>query len=157
MNHRFKLNGSGRLVIDDGVNLWAFEEPNAFHFYSKKAVIRVGAGSRLNGVTCHSYSSITLGKKCMVGSAILMDTDFHTFEDPRHILYGKPLSKPIILGDRVWLGGQCVLLKGVELGDRSVVGFRAVVTKMFPADVVVAGNPARVVKKGEESSFIDKI
>ncbi len=147
VNHRFKLSGSGTLKIEDGVNLWAHEEPNTFHLYSKEATIQIGKKTRLNGITCHSYSTIQIGERCLIGSAILMDTDFHTFSDSKHVLHGNPISKSIQIGSGVWLAGQCVLLKGVQIGDRSVVGFRAVVTKSFPANVVVVGNPGRVVKE----------
>ena len=51
------------------------------------------------------------------------------------------------IGDNVWLGDHCVILKGVTIGENSVVGANAVVSRDVPANVVVAGNPARVVKQ----------
>ncbi len=147
VNHKFKVKGHGKVHIGDGSNLWAHAEANSFHFYEKGSVINVGANSRLNGVTFHCAKSIDIGKDCLVGSAILMDTDFHIFEDPEHVLFGNVKSKPIKIGNKVWLGGQSVILKGCQLGDKSVIGFRAIVTKSFPGNVVVAGNPARVVKR----------
>lgn len=82
---------------------------------------------------------------------MIMDTDFHTFDDPNHILYGNLKSKPVKIGNDVWLCGQSVLLKGCQIGNKSVVGFRAVVTKSFPENVVIAGNPAKVVKSQRQS------
>lgn len=146
INHKFKVSGPGRLYIGDGANLWAHAEPNSFHFYSKDAIIRIGKNTRLNGLACHCEQSIEIGDDCLIGSAIIMDTDFHTFEDPEHILHGNSKSKPVKIGNGVWLCGQSVILKGVHLGEKSVVGFRAVVTKSFPPHVVVAGNPSRIVK-----------
>ena len=146
VNHKFRFQGQGKLVIGNKCNLWAHEEPNRFFTYSNTAEITVGEGSQLNGVTIHCLENISLGSKCLVGSAMIMDTDFHEFHDPFHILYHNPKSRPIVVGNNVWLCGQCVLLKGSQVGDNSVVGFRAVVTKAFPADVVVAGNPAKIVK-----------
>ena len=151
INHRFNLNGAGKLFISDNVNLWAHAEPNNFNFYDKNAKIKIGANSRLNGLTCHCSESIEIGNNCLIGSSIIMDTDFHTFEDPEHILYGNPKAKQIKIGDHVWLCGQSVILKGCQIGNKSVVGFRAVVTKSFPEDVVIAGNPAKVVKSKEKS------
>lgn len=151
VNHKLRIRGKGRLVIGDEVVLWAHEENNRFRFYSPQARIEIGKSSKVNGVFCHAYGHIKIGEDCMIGSATIMDTDFHTFDNPEHVLYGKELSKPISIGDGVWLAGQCVILKGVTLGNRSVVGFRAVVTKSFPADVVVAGNPAKIVKEKASS------
>ncbi|MEA3357176.1 MAG: acyltransferase, partial [Patescibacteria group bacterium] len=82
--------------------------------------------------------------------AILIDTDFHSTEPDR---LSKPQSEsdtksqPITIGDSVWICGQSAILKGVSIGDNSIVGFRAVVTKNVPPNIVVAGNPARIVKR----------
>ncbi len=147
VNHRFKVGGKGLLIIGDNVNLWAHAEPNAFYFYDKNARITIGKNTRLNGLTCQCAEKIEIGTRCLIGSAIIMDTDFHSFDDPDHILFGNEQVKPVKVGDDVWLAGQCVLLKGVAIGNKSVVGFRAVVAKSFPDNVVVAGNPARIFKE----------
>jgi maltose O-acetyltransferase len=151
INHKFKISGKGKLFIGDFTNLWAHAESNSFNFYNKKSVIRVGKNSRLNGLTCHCLESISIGENCLIGSSIIMDTDFHTFDDPSHILFQNPISKQVVIGDFVWLSGQSVILKGCQIGNKSVVGFRAVVTKSFPGNVVIAGNPAKVVKSKEIS------
>ena len=54
---------------------------------------------------------------------------------------------PITIGNNVWLAGQTAILKGVHIGDNSVVGFRAVVTGDVPPNVIVAGNPGRIVRQ----------
>jgi len=151
INHKFNLSGEGKLFVSDNANLWAHAEPNSFNFYNKDAIIKIGSNSRLNGLTCHCAKSIEIGNHCLIGSSIIMDTDFHTFDDPDHILHGNPKSKAISIGNNVWLCGQSVVLKGCQIGNKTVVGFRAVVTKSFPEDVVVAGNPAKVVKSKEKS------
>lgn len=56
--------------------------------------------------------------------------------------YGKPIS----IGNDVWIGGSAVICPGVSIGDRTVIGAGAVVTKSFPADVLIAGNPAKIIK-----------
>ena len=147
INHKFKLKGKGSLLIGDNCNLWAHEEPNRFNFYNKNAIIKIGKNNRLNGLMCHCEENIEIGNDCLIGSATIMDTDFHTFNDKTHILYGNKKTKAVKINDNVWLGGQSVILKGVEIGDKSVVGFRAVVSKSFPKNVVVAGNPAKIVKE----------
>lgn len=147
VNHRFKFAGPGRLVIADEVNLWAHKEPNEFFTYAHDAVIRIGKRTRINGIGVQCRKSVRIGEDCLIGSAVIMDNDFHSvhFEhrnDPAHIK-----SSEVIIGDGAWLAGQCAILKGVTVGEEAVVGFRAVVAQNVPAKTVVAGNPATVVKK----------
>lgn len=73
----------------------------------------------------------------------IMDTDFHTFEEQG---MRKPNTKKITIGNRVWIGSRATILKGVEIGDGSVVAAGAVVTKSVPPRSVVAGNPARIIR-----------
>eukprot|EP01119_Soliformovum_irregulare_P006584 TRINITY_DN1879_c0_g1_i1.p1 TRINITY_DN1879_c0_g1~~TRINITY_DN1879_c0_g1_i1.p1 ORF type:complete len:216 (+),score=40.18 TRINITY_DN1879_c0_g1_i1:48-650(+) len=62
---------------------------------------------------------------------------------------GRELGFPIKIGNHCWLGGGCIILPGVTLGDNVTVGAGAVVTKSFPSNVVIAGNPAKVIKQLE--------
>ena len=55
-------------------------------------------------------------------------------------------TAPVKIGDNVWIGMGAVILKGVTIGDNSVVAAGAIVTKSIPANTIVAGNPAEVVK-----------
>lgn len=84
----------------------------------------------------------------MVASTIMVDTDFHP-TDPalRHDPDAPFAVAPIELKENVWVAGQSAILKGVTIGENSIVGFRAVVVKDVPANVIVAGNPARIVKE----------
>lgn len=146
LSFKFRFQGKGKLIIEEGANLWTHREANEFFTYDKNAVIQIGAFSRLNGVNIHCKKSVTLGKHCLVGSCILIDTDFHALEfehrnDPDFIK-----SNPVIIQDRCWLAGQSVILKGVTVGTESVIGFRAVVSQNIPSRSIAVGNPAHVVK-----------
>jgi hypothetical protein len=147
INLKFKFIGKGKLFILDDVNMWAHEEKNRFFTYDKNAQIIVGEFSRLNGVTVQCRESVKIGKRCLIGSVLILDNDFHSVDylHRNDIEYVK--VKPVVIGDDVWVAGQSVILKGVEVGDRAVVGIRAVVTKNVLTETIVAGNPAKEIGK----------
>jgi acetyltransferase-like isoleucine patch superfamily enzyme len=95
--------------------------------------------------------SIRVGRNCyLAAGAAVLDQDGHPL-DAAARRAGLPTPPdaiaPVAIGDDVWVGAGALILKGVTVGDRAVVAARSVVTKDVPADAVVAGNPARVVKQ----------
>jgi acetyltransferase-like isoleucine patch superfamily enzyme len=146
-NGRLVIKGPGRIVLGDGVNAWAHAEKNVLITYTPEAVIMVGGGTRLNGAGLMAYTRIEIGPRCILGSTLMLDSDFHPLDpNRRHDAHAPVHCAPIIIGENVWLGGQSAVLKGVTVGENSVVAFRAVVAESVPPNVVVAGNPARIVK-----------
>jgi acetyltransferase-like isoleucine patch superfamily enzyme len=96
-------------------------------------------GSRIS-----ASDEIVLGDGVMLANgAYITDCDWHTIYD--RMVRTEPA--PVHIGDNVWLGDGSTVLKGVTIGENSVVAARAVVTRDVPANVVVAGNPATVVKE----------
>ena len=150
-NRKLVIKGAGRVVFGANVNAWAHEERNVIIAYDRDVTISIGSNVRLNGVGLMAKRGITIGDNCILGSTLLVDTDFHSVRRDRATNRHAPvLSAPIVVEDNVWLSGQTVVLKGVTIGANSVVGFRAVVTRDVPSDVIVAGNPARVVRGLDE-------
>jgi len=147
-NGRLIVRGPGRVVFGDNVNAWSHAEKNVLITYTPDSLITVGDGTRLNGAGIQAYTCVKVGPRCILGSTLLFDSDFHN-PDPRlrHDRQAPRPSAPITLGENVWLGGQSAVLKGVTIGENSIVAFRALVVEDVPPNVVVAGNPARVVKQ----------
>ena len=97
------------------------------------------------GVRISASDAIEIGDNCMIASQVyITDSDWHGVYD-RIARNAQPA--PIRIGNNVWISDRATVLKGVTIGDNSIVGALAVVTKAVPANVVVAGNPARVVKQ----------
>ncbi|MGM0165233.1 chorismate mutase [Enterococcus sp. AZ135] len=99
---------------------------------------------------------ITIGDNCLFGPNVQLYTASHPLE-PGKRNSGQEFGKPITIGNNVWIGGASVVIPGVTLGDNVVVAAGAVVTKSFPDNVVVGGNPARIIKTIEEESEKDKL
>ena len=94
---------------------------------------------------------VTVGDRVLLGPAVQLLAATHPLE-PELRAQGLEYAEPIGVGDDVWLGGGAVVLPGVTIGDRAVVGAGSVVTRDVPADAVVAGNPARVIRSLEEAA-----
>jgi maltose O-acetyltransferase len=88
---------------------------------------------------------IEIGNDVQIGPAVQFYTAQHPL-DPAVRRSGTESASPIRVGNDVWIGGAAVVLPGVTIGDRSVVGAGTVVVRDVPPDTVVVGNPARVVR-----------
>lgn len=108
--------------------------------------IRVGSGTFINyGLVALDVGAIRIGRDVQIGPNVQLLTPTHPL-DPALRRAKWEAAEPISIGDNVWLGGGAIVLPGVTIGANSVVGAGAVVTKDVPANVVVVGNPARIVR-----------
>ncbi|WP_363464194.1 sugar O-acetyltransferase [Halogeometricum borinquense] len=89
---------------------------------------------------------VEFGDDCMLAPGVHVYTATHPL-DAAERTSGKEYGKPVTVGDRVWIGGNAVLNPGVTVGDDSVIASGAVVTEDVPSEVVVQGNPAKIVKE----------
>jgi len=111
------------------------------------ARLEVGNGFAMTGGSLVCATSITIGDRVLVGANCdIIDTDFHPLL-PEARNAGLPASKaPIVIESDVFIGANCIVLKGVTIGRGSVIGAGSVVTMNIPAGVIAAGNPARVIR-----------
>jgi len=113
-----------------------------------KGCISIGSNFSASGCVILSTHSINIGANVMLGNNVtVIDSDFHPMDyHDRRINNNNILDGPVIINDDVWIGANSMILKGVSIGRRSVIGACSVVTKDVPQDVVVAGNPARIIR-----------
>ena len=97
------------------------------------------------GARILAAQSVTIGDGCMIAhGATITDCDWHGLYDRVTAVSD---TRPVILEPNVWLGDNCYVGKGVTIGENSIVGAHAVVTRSTPATVVLAGNPAEIIKE----------
>ena len=110
------------------------------------AHITFGARSFANtGFTAIDIAPITIGEDVLIGPNVQLLTATHPLDAAKRRAKWQT-GLPITIGDNVWLAGGVIVLPGVTIGENTVVGAGAVVTKDLPADVLAVGNPARVVR-----------
>jgi len=110
------------------------------------ATIEIGDHTRINGACIHATERISIGSHCLIAPNVtILDSDGHGLQPDERRL-ANPVSAPVVIGNNVWIGISVIVLKGVRIGENSVVAAGSVVVHDVPPNSVVAGNPARVVK-----------
>ncbi len=95
------------------------------------------------GCSFAAHELVRIGSDCHIGPYTnILDNDYHDIEDHRKT----PPSRPVVIGDNVWIGTRVIILHGVTIGDGAAIGAGAVVTKDVPPRTVAAGNPARIIR-----------
>ncbi len=109
--------------------------------------IHVGDNFYANyGCVILDVAKVHFGDNCLLAPQVGIYTATHPI-DPTIRNSGLELGKPINIGNNCWIGGHAVINPGVSLGDNVVVASGAVVTKSFGSNLVIGGNPARILKK----------
>jgi acetyltransferase-like isoleucine patch superfamily enzyme len=138
------VNQGGYISIGERVLLFFDYAPSLLAVF-RGGRLEIGDRTSLNyGVDISATGLVRIGADCGIGThVIIMDNDFHELEDRSR----RPAPKPVVIGDRVWIGNRSMILPGVTIGDGAVIGAGSVVMTDIPAGCLAMGNPARVIKK----------
>lgn len=121
-------------------NLIGINRPCIISTLNSGAIVEIGDGCGFSGTVLGCFNKIILGKNVRCGAnTLITDSDWH-LDDPR-----SSTPRPVIIEDNVWLGVNVIVLKGVTIGENSVIGAGSIVTRNIPANVIAAGNPCKVI------------
>jgi maltose O-acetyltransferase len=116
-------------------------------FFCEYGAVSIGEGTFVNvGAVILDVAPVTIGAACQIASRVQLLTATHPI-DPGPRRAGWEYGAPITIADNVWLGGGAIVCPGVTIGEDTVVGAGAVVTRDLPAGVVAVGVPARVLRE----------
>jgi acetyltransferase-like isoleucine patch superfamily enzyme len=147
----------GAVVIGKHVSCYA----GCSFSVGEKGYCTVGDFTLLNGAIIMAEKKIDIGSYCLISWGVgIADSDFHPVEPAQRLIDARALAPffkgrpprpelttaPVKICNNVWIGMNALVLKGVTIGENSVVAAGAVVTKSVPANTIVAGNPATTVK-----------
>jgi acetyltransferase-like isoleucine patch superfamily enzyme len=117
-----------------------------------QGTVSIGAKSVLGQeCTISAFQHVSIGRECVIADRVmLIDFDHGIVEVDRPIRLQGIYKRDVRVGNNVWIGYGACILRGVTVGDNAVIGTNAVVTRDVPANAVVAGVPARVLRMREE-------
>jgi acetyltransferase-like isoleucine patch superfamily enzyme len=140
------VTNQGRMVI--GARVQLVSTIATLELVSEKGgLLEIGERSLVNfGCSLVATELVRIGPRCQIGPyTMMLDNDFHRVEPERRL--ERPPSKPIVVGENVWIGARVILMAGVTVGDDSCIGAGSVVTADVPPRTLVAGVPARVIRE----------
>lgn len=147
--------GDGGWIVSDNVRAGiALHSPCKFRACDGAEII-LGKRIALNGVSISSRKKIVIEDGTIIApNVIIMDTDFHKAWPPeeRSLGLGQENDRAVHIGKNVWIGMNSLILKGVTIGDNAIVAAGSVVTRSVPANTLVAGVPARMVRELKEEN-----
>ncbi len=113
--------------------------------------LKIGQGSWFN-IDCYMDlgDKITIGEQAGFGHEVMLLTTTHELGGPERRV-GPPKTAPVHIGSGVWLGARCTILPGVTVHNGAVVGAGSIVTRDVPANTIVAGVPAQVIRRLDEN------
>lgn len=140
---KMRVKNKGEITI--GNNFLAKNIPlTIFIFVYPKAKLSIGDNVFINsGVDIRCTNEINIGNNVLIGqNSSISDTNFHLVE-PNNV----KSNQSIVISDNVWIAQRCIILPGVHIGKNSVIAAGSVVTMNVPDNVLVAGAPAKILRK----------
>ena len=143
---RPKVTNLGRMTIGDRVQLVSTIATLEL-VSDREGLLEIGERTLVNfGCSLVATDHVQIGAHCHIGPyTMMLDNDYHRVEPERRL--ERPPSKPIIVGENVWIGARVIVMSGVTIGKDSCVGAGSVVTSDVPPRSLVAGVPARFIKE----------
>lgn len=148
---------NSRIIIGKGTSLFSSFTSNMLGLYQRCIIvaryggkIEIGDNCGISGSTIYAWDSIKIGSDTRIGANCkIIDNDFHPIElEARHKGLNEQHTRraPIEIGNDCFIGMNSIILKGTKLGNNVVVGAGSVVHGIYPDNVIIAGNPAKIVK-----------
>jgi acetyltransferase-like isoleucine patch superfamily enzyme len=125
---------------------FGLRKPCTFVTLKKDSKIIIGNNVGLSGVILVSASKLEICNNVLIGAnCIIIDSDFHHTDPNKRLLGDHGPSRPVLIEDNVFIGANCFILKGVTIGENSVIGINSVVVNSIPKNSIAIGNPCKLV------------
>ena len=148
-NSTLSIGDKANICSNSKYTALGVNHPVIFRTLRSGAVINLGADTGISGGCICAAVSIKIGSHCLIGAnVVISDSDFHSTK-AKNRRYNNSIedinAAPIQIENNVFIGTGSIILKGVFIGENSVIGAGSVVTKSFPRNSILAGNPAKLI------------
>ena len=150
--NRVVFTNNGTISIGNNVLLNSYPGgelvSTGIHAYFSYSKVIIGQNCILNGTMIYCRSRVTILANCMFGPGVkIIDNDSHRVSINSSERRKAPITIPVCINENVWVGANSLILKGVTIGENSIIAAHSVVTKDIPKNTLVAGNPAKVIRE----------
>lgn len=158
ISNKIYVRGSGNISIGDSFLVSSGDDVNpisrnirtCFYTGTKQARIVIGDNVGMSSVCLWANTNIIIGNNVNIGAnTLILDNDAHPHKYElrrRGVAHIDDVpSAPVVIDDDVWVGAECIILKGVHIGARSIIAAGSVVINSIPEDCVAGGNPCKVI------------
>jgi len=154
IGNSFYINNKGKIIIGKNVSLNSYPDGSiyrtALSTYFREAVITIGDDCKLNGLVIHCNNEVSIGMKCMFGpGTVICDNDSHKVVIDYMERNSVAVSQPITIKENVWIGMNCMIMKGVCIGKNAIIAAGSLVVKDVPDNCLYGGHPAKLIKELE--------
>jgi acetyltransferase-like isoleucine patch superfamily enzyme len=155
LNQPVLMVGKGKIRFGERIVFGTKCSPGFYSTYihlearTKESYITIDDDVWTNNNLCiiSNGAGISIGKNTLIGYNVeILDSDFHE-TSPNKRKSGNPKAAKVIIGNNVWLGSNVKVLKGVNIGDNTIISAGSIVTKSIPANVIAGGIPAKFMKE----------
>lgn len=146
-----EIHGGSTICSVPWMTALGVDHPTVLRTLRLGARLSIGSNTGISGGSFCAANSIVIGSECLIGADVIVtDTDFHAVNPKGRRFNDNPneiAAVPIVIEDNVFIGTRAIILKGVRIGQNSIIAAGSIVTKSIPPNCVAAGAPAKVVKK----------
>ena len=150
--HPLLTKGKGKIIFGENVQMGVIASPNFYSHYSylearnNDSIISIGDNVAINnGFSAVAFQNITIQENVLIGvNCAIIDNDGHDLASDNRTESSQ--SATVTIEKNVFIGDNVTILKGVTIGENSVIGFGSIVTNDIPKNVIAAGNPAKVIR-----------
>jgi acetyltransferase-like isoleucine patch superfamily enzyme len=155
-----EIRNGGKISLGDAIKIDSKNKGYHINMHSpvklssdrQGSILEIMEETCIHGSCIHAHNYIKIGKRCLIAANCqIFDDSGHdlSFSNVKERRYSKGIPKTVIIEDDVWVGANCIILPGSKIGTGTIISAGSVVYGEIPPGVIIAGNPAKIVRAAD--------